>query len=329
MQTLEVRVFPICHYLLCTFNLIFSIESSPIRYASSSVAGNLRSDNLRSSSSALFVQPTTGEIPPSSARQRRHDIQSDILTSGSGRRRRIFVDENGVAVGNGDAPSDANTFSNLDPTTSDAEILGGNTNRIVWGTNISIADCRHACHEFLMNFQRKYRLAIDGEIAENVTLPSDHPGHSKEYLEMMKTMLDLGVTALNLDVRNLKAYPPTRKLWHQLIGFPSDIIPIIDLCIKDCMLELAYEKGQQEERRMRHLQRNAGASTSGQAANAAGSDVNGNGPARTDGTTTREAEPKSELEKEVLEKIYRVRPFGLDNSINLRELNPSGMYLSK
>ena len=272
------------------------------------------------------MQSTTGEIPPSSARQRRHDVQSDILTSGSGRRRRMFVDENGVAVGNGDAPSDANTFSNLDPTTSDAEILGGNTNRIVWGTNISIADCRHACHEFLMNFQRKYRLAMDGEIAQNASLPSDHPGHAKEYLEMMKTMLDLGVTALNLDIRNLKAYPPTRKLWHQLIGFPSDIIPIIDLCIKDCMLELAYEKGQQEERRARHMQRNADLPANSQAMNNTGSNINGDGTTRAGGISTREAEPKSELEKEVLEKIYRVRPFGLDNSINLRELNPSGMH---
>ena len=271
------------------------------------------------------MQPAAGELPPSSARQRRHDVQSDILTSGSSRRKRIFVDENGVAVGNGDSPSDANTFSNLDPTTSDAEILGGNTNRIVWGTNISIADCRHACHEFLMNFQKKYRMTTDGEINESIQLPTGHSGHTKEYLEMMKTMLDLGVTALNLDVRNLKAYPPTRKLWHQLIGFPSDIIPIIDLCIKDCMLELAYEKGQHEERRARHLQRNASASAPGQSANIVNSEVNGNGPIRADVIMTREAEPKSELEKEVLEKIYRVRPFGLDNSINLRELNPSGI----
>lgn len=300
-------------------------ESSPIRYASSSLAGNLRSDNLASSSSALFVQSAAGELPPSSARQRRHDVQSDLLTSGSGQRRRIFVDENGVAIGNGDSQSDANTFSNLDPTTSDAEILGGNTNRIVWGTNISIADCRHACHDFLMNFQKKYRMAMDGEINERAHLLTEHPGHTKEYLEMMKTMLDLGVTALNLDIRNLKAYPPTRKLWHQLIGFPSDIIPIIDLCIKDCMLELAYEKGQHEERRIRHLQRNAGTIAHGRSANTISSEINGNDSVQRDGAITREAEPKSELEKEVLEKIYRVRPFGLDSSINLRELNPSGM----
>ena len=272
----------------------------------------------------MFVQSTEEEVPASSARLKRHDIQSDILTSGPGRRRRILVDENGVTLGNGDAHSDANTFSNLEPTTSDADILGGNTNRIVWGTNISIADCRHACREFLMNFQKKYRLIMDGDISENAQLPPNHPGHTKEYLDMMKTMLDLSVTALNLDVRNLKAYPPTRKLWHQLVGFPSDIIPIIDLCIKDCMLELAYEKGQQDERRARHRQRNAGAA-SARFGTVVNSDVIGSRPIQGSGDRSSEVEPKSELEKEVLEKIYRVRPFGLDKSINLRDLNPSGM----
>ena len=61
-------------------------------------------------------------------RNRRHDLHSDMLEPGSGRRR-LFVDENGLPVS--DARSDAATFSNLNPNTSEANHLGGSRTQYI------------------------------------------------------------------------------------------------------------------------------------------------------------------------------------------------------
>ncbi|KAK4958714.1 MCM DNA helicase complex subunit, partial [Elasticomyces elasticus] len=263
------------------------------------------------------------------ARHRRHDIHSDMLevTSSSNRRRRLFVDENGVATAGGDAPSDTATFSNLNPGTSDADVLGGNSSRVIWGTNVSISDSMSAVTDLLWNFQKKYRLIKDGELAEGEDLPADHVGHTKEYVVMIKTMLELGVTALNLDARNLKSYPPTRKLWHQLQAFPNEIIPIMDVAIKEAMVKLAEARMQE----MRSQQSQQSQQTAGYARHRESSsmppmpssDID-SGPAGVE-RTGPDAVDLPDLVMEVEKRVYRVRPFGLDKTINLRELNPGDM----
>ena len=148
-----------------------NLDSSPIHYASSSSPGrarNAQSNVPGSSSSALFVRGSE-----SAARNRRSDIHSDVFgTSSTNRRRRLFVDENGMPV---QEASDAATFSNINPDTSDAEVLGGNSSRVIWGTNVSLVDARHAMRDFLMNFRRKYRMIQDGELNEGMNLPDNHP----------------------------------------------------------------------------------------------------------------------------------------------------------
>ncbi|KAF2445390.1 DNA replication licensing factor mcm4 [Karstenula rhodostoma CBS 690.94] len=293
-------------------------DSSPIRYASSSSPGRARhahNTDIRSSSSALFVR----DPGSTAARNRRSDIHSDILgPSSTGRRRRLFVDENGMAVDNSDAP----TFSNLNPDTSDAEVLGGNSSRFIWGTNISIADALSAMKDFLFNFQRKYRLIHDGELAEGASLPADDPAMAREYIEMMKAMLEMGVTPLNLDARNLKAYPPTRKLWHQLQAFPSEIIPIMDTAIKDAMIELAERRMAELRVQLSQAQRGPDRGhTSSSLPPMLSSDAPTPGAPSPGGAALE----IPDLVREVDQKTYRVRPFGLDKSVNLRDLNPGDM----
>ena len=293
-------------------------DSSPIHYASSSSPGrarNAQSNVPGSSSSALFVRGSE-----SAARNRRSDIHSDVFgTSSTNRRRRLFVDENGMPV---QEPSDAPTFSNINPDTSDAEVLGGNSSRVIWGTNVSLVDARHAMRDFLMNFRRKYRMIQDGELNEGMNLPDNHPAMAREYVDIMKMMLELGVTPLNLDARNLKAYPPTRKLWHQLQAYPNEIIPIMDVAIKDTMLELAEKRMAEMRTQMSQAQR---------AAQPRARDSSSLPPMLSSDAPTPGAPspaPFAEipnLVSEVDQKTYNVRPFGLDHTINLRELNPGDM----
>lgn len=217
-------------------------------------------------------------------------------------------------------PSEAATFSNLNPDTSDADVLGGSSSRVIWGTNVSLVDSMNAMKDFLLNFQKKYRMTQDGELEEASNLPADHPGMAKEYVDMMKMMLELGVTPLNLDARNLKAYPPTRKLWHQLQAFPNEIIPLMDVAVKDVMIELA-EKRMNEMRLQQQGPRGQRPRDSSSLPPMLSSDIGTPGgpspaPAVTD---------IPDLVREVDAKTYRVRPFGLDKTINLRELNPGDM----
>jgi len=236
------------------------------------------------------------------------------------------VDENGVPVQQ-DA-SDTATFSNLNPNTSDADALGGHSSKVIWGTNVSVQDSFSAMKDFLHNFQRKYRLIADGELAEGETLDADHPGMEKDYVRMLETMLDLGTSSLYLDCRNLKAYPPTRKLWHQVQSFPAEIIPMMDAAIKDSMIEMAEKRvsdkrtTQSQQGRRNQSNRNRESSSMPPMPS---SDVDNNMEDGNNGDAVQPAAEVEDLVAEVEQKAFRVRPFGLDKTINLRDLNPNDM----
>jgi len=229
----------------------------------------------------------------------------------------MLVDENGMPVG-----SDTATFSNLNPNTSDAEALGGRDNMVVWGTNISLQDTAHAFEDFLRNFRKKYRMIKDGEIQSEAVLLTDHPGNEREYVDMMKMMLEFGVTALNLDMRNLKAYPSTTKLWYQMQNFPEEIIPIVDMVIKDVMIDLAEKKMHEQRQDIIQQQNVRQQRESSSLPPMPSSDIDNQEP--SNGMAAALAALPN-LVEDTQNKIYRVRPFGLDTTINLRDLNPGDM----
>lgn len=278
--------------------------------------------DLRSESSGLFVRSSRSHAPGASGlnNSRRGDIHSDVFSATPSRRRRMFVDENGLPIQD-PANSDAATFSNVDPNTSEADAMGGLSTRTIWGTNISLQDTISKFKEFLLGYERKYRMRADGA-SEAETNDPESGGQTKEYIEMMKHMLQLGATGLNLDVRNLRAYPLTVKLWYQLQAYPHEIIPIMDQTVKDVMVELAEE----EMARARTAQRQN--QVRGQTDNSSmpgmpSSEANGHGNDIRNGHEAPDALP--DLIQEVEIKIYKVKPFGLDTSVNMRDLDPNGM----
>lgn len=232
------------------------------------------------------------------------------------------MDESGRVVR--DIPADtseAPTFSNLDPTTSDAQAMGGNSTLCIWGTNVSINDTLSVFKEFLRNFTKKYRMWADG-MSEEETL-EDSDSNTKEYIEMMQNMLTLGITSLNLDFRNLKAYPPTKKLWQQGQDYPQDIVTLMDQGIKDVMYEIA------EAEMARQRQSQTPAQTS-QRSRIMSSEppVPSSDRSEPEAQSTRGQEShETDLCQEVQKRSYRVRPFGLDSTVNMRDLNPSGKSL--
>lgn len=226
-----------------------------------------------------------------------------------------MVDENGMPTA---APSDAATFSNLNPNTSDAAAMAGNNvAKYVWGTDVNVNDSMAAIKDFFLNYKKKYRMLADGDILDTQTLSEDHAAHQKEYVDMMNLMLDLGVTSLNLDLRNLKAYPKTIKVWHQIQNFPAEIVPIFDAVIKDVMIDLAEQRARQRPSQTAASRARDGSSVPPQPSSEA------NTPA-----PQQQPEPIDDFEDlvtDVEKSTYKVRPFGLDKTINLRELNPGDM----
>jgi DNA replication licensing factor MCM4 len=305
------------------FAWLIVLESSPIRYASSSSPNIIRHQSdlpeLRSDNSGLFVR-SSRSVGPGSAfnNSRRGDISSDNLNTPRSRRR-IFMDDSGRVVR--DIPgenSEAPTFSNIDPSTSDAQAMGGNSTMCIWGTNVSIQDSLVSFKDFLRNYTKKYRMWGDGMSQEETD--ADEDSNTKEYAEMMRNMLTLGVTSLNLDFRNLKAYPPTKKLWQQTQDYPQDLITLMDQAIKDVMYEIA----ETEMAKSHQSQSSLGASQRSRIMSSE-PPIPSSDRIEPEPQTPRDQESNEvDLCQEVQKLAYRVRPFGLDSTVNMRDLNPSG-----
>ena len=172
--------------------------------------------------------------------------------------------------------------------------------------------------EFLLGYQKKYRMWADGATEDETSAP-DSGGNEREYVETLNNMRHLGVNGLNLDVRNLKAFPSTVKLWHQLQAYPHEIVPLMDQAIKDIIVDQAEE----EMNRMRaEIQQNrAEAAVSSSLPAVPSSEVNGH---------SDQVAAIPDLIQEAETRLYKVKPFGLDTSVNMRELNPNGkLHLEK
>ena len=238
---------------------------------------------------------------------RRSDLHSSGFGSTPSRRNRIFVGANGLPSGDKVPRSDA-TFSNINPGTSEAEAMAGNSSRVIWGTNISIQDSMSAFKNFLYNFATKYRMWADGA-TEDETRVLGSVAEKREYITMLNDMRRLGMTTFNLDARNLKAYPLTLKLWHQLLAYPQEIIPLMDQTVKDVMVDLALKE--MDILRSENLR------------GAQSRDRRGQSILTSDGAIPQGDVP--DLVGEVEAMSYKVLPFGLDQTVNMRDLDPAGM----
>ena len=258
---------------------------------------------IPSSSSGLFFREDNHAFS-----SRRGDIHSDTFGGPASSRRRIFVGEDGLPVRDDDPASEA-TFSNLDPGTSEADLLGGDSTRTIWGTNISITDSMTSYKNFLLGFSKKHRYWFDGMTTDE-TAALGPIAEEKEYVTMINNMRHLGIGTFNLDLRNLRAYPSTKKLAEQLLSYPQEIVPIMDQACKDIAVHLANEE-------MRNLQRTAG----DRARDGSSIPPAPSSEANTPGPSTANAVPDPVAEAETT--VYKTLPFGLDKVINMRDLDPN------
>ncbi|KAK7951313.1 DNA replication licensing factor mcm4 [Apiospora aurea] len=276
-------------------------ESSPIRYeASSSPAPGL---NLQLLGPAELLGG---------------DIHSEGFNNNSVRGNRVVLDNTGRVVR--EVPSDAASFSNIDPNTSEANVLGGRGETTIWGTNVSVDDAYAGLKDFMKNFTKKYRMWTEGLTKEDTD--ADPDSETKPYFEELKNMLALGQRILYVDIADFKVYPRTRKLWHHIQSYPQELVPLMDQCCQDVMVELA----QAEDARQRNQSTGASAS---RPSGAPSSDMQFPSSERSEEPVStpraQQGQQGPTLEDQVLGTVYTVRPFGLEKVTNLRDLNPADM----
>ena len=163
--------------------------------------------------------------------------------------------------------------------------------RVIWGTNVSLSESMKSFTNFMRNFKIKYRVSWDRDRGLSVpALSSPEEGERLLYEDYLRTMRVTNQTNLNLDMLNLQAFPPTKKLYTQLIKYPQEIIPVMDQVLKDLMVAVA-EVDQQN------------------------------------GVEGMQGDEGEDEINEIMSKVYKVRPWGGD-ACNMRDLNPTGDAVS-
>jgi DNA replication licensing factor MCM4 len=240
-------------------------------------------------------------------RARRGDIHSSAPVSspsfGRGGRREVALG-NGNANGhaNGAPPSDVlnsegglnipSSMPVLSAQAAASDIPDNGVVRVIWGTDVNLMDSMSIFTDFIQNFKAKYRRAYDREHGDPTAVAAfpefnAEDGEKVVYEGYLRKMRLTSQTNLNLDALNLLAYPPSKKLFSQLVKYPQEIIPIMDQVLKDQMVQLAEED-------------------------------------QRDGMDGMEGEIGDEEINEIIGRVYKVRPFGIP-CVNMRDLNPSGM----
>ena len=145
----------------------------------------------------------------------------------------------------GSQPSDALTFSQSASSPRHAQEGAAGASdagaKVIWGTNVSIAETMQLFRAFLRGFRLKYRWAYARSLGIAASRPADADGDKLLYEDYLRQMRHTHQTNLNLRIADLAAFPPAKKLSVQLQRYPQEMVPIMDQVLKDEMLELAYE----------------------------------------------------------------------------------------
>ena len=84
---------------------------------------------------------------------------------------------------------------------------------VIWGTTVSVDDVFNRFRRFIRDF-------VDPSV-------SDEP----LYLQKLDELIQTGPLNLNIDCAHLSSWPATRRLYRQLLSYPQEIIPLMDLVV--------------------------------------------------------------------------------------------------
>ncbi|TPX51817.1 hypothetical protein SeMB42_g00520 [Synchytrium endobioticum] len=202
-------------------------DGSPLAYPASSDIGDrpqpTHGSSLRSPSmTPLSRARRTGIQSPHSAR-RRGDVNSQILE-------RILAQAGGGGSEGGPPSSGGPSSDRNGPDVgTDPTALKS----FVWGTTVNIQDSMMMFRKFLEDFTMAERLRAQDPDA--LISDTDYVPFYPRLLQQLKEAEDYN---LNLDCLNLKHWPESTKLYHQLLRYPQEIIPLMDHTLTEVFLDM-------------------------------------------------------------------------------------------
>ena len=282
-------------------------------------------DRVRGETPLFF--PTSGGSTP--RRVRRGDIHSSLPLSSPSLARRgapsgahgesLFPDPSSPHTepstpGFGHEPSGP-SFSVAEGDAIGAPLTDddGGMVKFIWGTTISLHEAMNDFRSFLRGFKVKYRAAYNAANTKAIVdaggvAPPSIPlydgltasqGEELLYERYLRQLRETAQQNLNLDAINLLAYPPTKKLYQQLLNYPQEVVPIMDQVLRDVMIEMAEEEFEAVQGRF------------------------------ADGEVGELEVSLAENEVSDVEgRIFKVRPYGGERTVNMRDLNPGGKSLN-
>ncbi|KAL1721505.1 MCM2/3/5 family-domain-containing protein [Schizophyllum commune] len=268
---------------------LFEGGSSPMNYPSSSARSGARSGLGSAPRSGYSDGLAFPGSPTKTPVNRRGDIHSSLSLTPSFRRHHrqtearparnnLQSDASGL-----DVPMSSNANLSALPAAQSDE---PDEIRAIWGTTVNLAETMKSFREFLHGFKPKYRTAYDREQGlPTAAQTSPEEGEQLLYETYLRRMRITDQSNLNLDINNLAAYPPCKKLHSQVVKYPQEVIPAFDQVLKDEMLRIAEMDQENGE----------------------------------DGMLGEEGDAEIAT---IMGRVYKVRPFGLPAS-NMRNLNPS------
>jgi len=127
--------------------------------------------------------------------------------------------------------------NNQNPTSElSSEVV--TTKRYIWGTTLVVAEASKMFEDFLLNFTMADRIRAMREEDPTISIEIK-PEHEQPFYfpRILKEMNELKIYNLNLNCQNLKSYKKSLPLYHQLIRYPQEIIPIMDHVLTEKLAE--------------------------------------------------------------------------------------------
>ena len=119
---------------------------------------------------------------------------------------------------------------------------------VIWGTEVNVRECMHNFSRFLKEFRLNDAAGEESEDEEDGGGPEDPARYGPYYLQILREIKESRVFNINIDCRNLLAFPATRDMYTKLVRYPQEIIPIMDLVVHQEYVALFGEESLENRR---------------------------------------------------------------------------------
>lgn len=115
--------------------------------------------------------------------------------------------------------------------------------RVIWGTNIIIADAMASFKAFLTGFTMAHRKIFEARSqGPDAPLPvTTAQDLDPLYPRLLQQIRDTEIYNLNIDCANLRAFPATSLFAQQLLHYPMEIVQMMDMVVNEFFFELYPE----------------------------------------------------------------------------------------